>query len=177
MIYLVILSTKLRTMTPLRLIITILLACSSLPLSAQELKPAELLAMRKYKMETIDSFMSAKGFEKKIFEDNADFSITDYTYLTTTDSGLIQRSLHVGWQPKLKTLTLQYGVWQKSDAARFIKQLLQDGFKKSTVSFPDLDGKTKLQTIHYTKAPYSIGYKEEKQEAAMLYIFSTDNSK
>jgi len=162
-------------MNPLRLIVILLLTVHYLPLHAQELKPAELVAMKKYKTAKIDSIMTAKGFEKKPFERNADFSITVYIYTYVDGNSTIQRSLQVGVIPGTHALSLEYGVWQKTDAAAFITQLLQDGFKKKVTSMPVIGSTERFQTVSYKKAPDEFSYKEVKQNSGMLYIFSIEN--
>ncbi|MBN8851405.1 MAG: hypothetical protein BGO55_09115 [Sphingobacteriales bacterium 50-39] len=160
---------------PIRLTF-LLLTIYGTSLHAQTLKADELAVLKKYKLEKIDSFMTAKGFKKQVFSDEKDFSITNYTVITRTDSGAAQRSLHVGWVPKIKVLTLEYGLWLKSEAASFSKQLTQAGYKRSVSSTPNIDGSS-FQTTSYKKGLISIGYKEVQQDSGTVYIFSIEDDR
>lgn len=159
-----------------RLTILLLMICGA-SLQAQSLKPDELAALKKYKLGKIDSFMMAKGFQKQVFNDDADMKVIGYTVTTATDSGAAQRSLHVGWQNKMKLLTLEYGLWLKSEALSFSKQLVQSGYKRATTSLPDLDGKSSLQMISYKKGLTTIQYKEMGQDSGTVYIFSIEDDR
>lgn len=146
-------------------------------LHAQQLKPDEFAALIKYKLEKIDSFMMAKGFKKQVFADEPEYRIVGYTAATITDSGTAQRTLHVGWQSKLKVLDLDYGLWLKSEATTFCKQLTLAGYKRAVTSIPDLDGKSSTKYISYKKGAITIKYSEKEQDSGTVYIFSIEDER
>lgn len=153
-------------------IITALLAYSA-PLFAQELSPTELIALGKYKVARIDSIITAKGFDNKRTFKLQGSTIAAYVYSTRNDTGVIQRSLQVGWRPRISDLDLEYGVWQKAEADKFIRQLLQMGFKKAVRSIHGtIPGET-MKTISYKNATTEISYIEGHEDAETIrYIFS-----
>ncbi|WP_188936564.1 hypothetical protein [Puia dinghuensis] len=158
------------------LALTLLLVCGWASGLAQTLSPAAFISLATKKALEVDSFMTQKGFEKKVFSSNDDFSIVNYSYLAKTDSGAIQRSLHVGWRKKLNILELQYGLWQKKEAVDFIDQLLKQGFTKHTVSTPDIGGNSPSKSVHYQKDRLRIDYEEMDQgEGVKVYIFTIEN--
>jgi hypothetical protein len=119
--------------------------------------------------------MTQNGFSKQIFSSNEDQSIIGYTFLTKTDTGVIQRSLHVGLRKKLNILELQYGLWQKKEVTAFINELLKQGFTRHVVSVPDIGGGSSSM-IDYQKDRQRIGYKEMDQgDGVKVYIFTIEN--
>jgi len=153
----------------------ILACCSALFTNAQDLKPAELVAMKKYKVARIDSLVQAKGFKKNRSTDEASFSINMYLYQGVEESTPVQRNLQVGWQKPIHELTLEYGLWSKTEATRFIDQLTRDGFKKVVRSMPVIGSTEKTQAVSYKKGLEEFSYNESDQSGATLYLFSISN--
>lgn len=155
----------------LRLTIILILTAGLTGLHAQELNASEFTALKQYRMERIDSLMTAKGFKKETREEK-DFTIIIYTYQQVRQSSFVMRSLHLGWQPALKSLDIQYGVWQQDEAANFMHQLEQVGYKKTTSSVPNLDGTTS-KDIAFKKGAAQIAYQIQRQTKTTLHLFST----
>jgi hypothetical protein len=155
----------------------ILFSLAYTTLHAQRLTALEFTALKKYKLEKIDSFMTAKGFEKQVFADKAEYKVVGYTATQPTDSGAAQRSLHLGWQNKVKVLDLDYGLWLRSEAVAFGKQLTLAGYKQSVTQLPDIDGKTSTQYISYKKGTTTVTYKEIRQDTGTVYIFSIEDER
>lgn len=153
--------------------IVIALLFYSAPLLAQELSPAELIALGKDKMARIDSIMTAKGFENKKTNKLPGSTITAYVYTTRSDTGVIQRALQVGWRSRPGVLELEYGVWQKADADKFIGQLLQMRFKKVVRSIKGIVPGETMEMVSYKKATSEISYIEGHDDAETTrYMFS-----
>lgn len=157
-------------------LLTLCLICCSPILHAQNLSISEVIAMRKSTGVQIDSIMKGKGFVKKVVQQNSDYSIITYTYTGVVNGSSVQRSLHIGRRPKIHNIELQYGVWQKQEAADIIDQLTGTGFKKVSMQIPDMDGKSSA-TVSYRKGGNSLSYAEQNQGANhTLYIFSVNNA-
>ncbi len=103
---------------------------------------SELISMKKEKLPAIDSITKSKKFIKTPDEKNSDFTVIHYSYNKITDPAFIQRGVTIGKRPNESSYYLEYGVWQKQEAANIIDSLIKNGFKKSTVRLPDFHGKT-----------------------------------
>lgn len=160
-----------RKLIPLAL--TYLLLCGWISGFSQELSAGTFISLAGKKIPAIDSLMIQKGFQKQVASSDDDFDIITYTYLTKTSTGVIQRSLHLGWRKKIHVLELQYGVWQKQEAADFINQLLRQGFTKRVISMPDVGGASSSKRIEYRKERLSIGYEEMEQGGGLTVSIFT----
>lgn len=139
---------------------------------AQDLKPAELVAMKKFQLAQIDSLVRAKGFRKSNSTEESSFSTYMYAYRDVNGPVPVQRNLRVGLRKTIHVLSLEYGVWSKAEAALFIDQLTGEGFKKVVRSLPGPGGD--LQTVSYKRGPDAFTYEESDQSGARLYRFSTE---
>jgi|GEM_PF-3587334 len=161
-----------RFLTPIAVLLG---CCGVLPASAQDLKPAELIAMKRYKMAQLDSLVQAKGFKKVKTTEETGFSIYMYLYQVVEGSTPVQRNLQVGLRKAIHVLTLEYGVWSAADSANFVGQLSRDGFRRVVKTLPVIGTSHKTQAVSYKKGMEEISYSEHLESGEKLYLFSVSN--
>jgi hypothetical protein len=161
-----------RFLTPIAVLLG---CCGALLAAAQDLKPADLIAMKKYKLGRIDSLAQAKGFKKFKATEETGFSIYMYLYQGVEGSATVQRNLQVGLRSSIHDLTLEYVVWSKAEATRFIDQLTSSGFKKVVRAMPVIGSTEMMQTVSYKNGANEFSYNERKQSGETLFLFSTSN--
>jgi hypothetical protein len=154
-------------------LVLFLLCGSPFLAAAQDLRPGELVAMKKYPLTRIDSLMKARGFEKKPVAQQSGYSVFIYTYVNR-DSG-VMRSLNLGLRPTIHVLSLEYGVWSAADSAGFAGQLDQEGFKRRVTTLPVIGTTQKMQAVSYKKGMEEISYNEHLESGQKLYLFSVSN--
>jgi len=142
---------------------------------AQNLKPSELLAMKKYSLARIDSIMKAKGFKKVKTSEEPGFSIYMYLYQGTSGGAPVQRNLQVGLRRSIHVLSLEYGVWSAADSADFTGQLSQDGYRRVVRTLPVIGTPQKTKAVSYKKGMEEVSYNEHPESGEKLYIFSVSN--
>jgi hypothetical protein len=100
-------------------------------------------------------------------------TIVAYAYRQATDSGFVMRSLTLGYRSSAHELDLEYGLWTKTDADHFIRELLQDGFKRTVRTMKDIIPGESMKMISYQKGIASISYNErEPDPGTKLYMFA-----
>jgi hypothetical protein len=149
----------------------ILIVAFTTSLSAQDLNPDEFLALGNDNMAKIDSILLAKGFAQKRTKQLAEPTIISYSYSAHTDTSIVVRSLHFGWRSSTKELDLQYAVYQKADANKFIRQLLQLGFNKTVEKAEGYNPGESFQIILYKRDNNEILYHEGRLER-FGYLFA-----
>jgi hypothetical protein len=158
-----------------RIILPLLMLFLTGAAHAQEISADELLSLKKMDSHTIDSFLQTKGYHRQVLDPN-DITIRVYTWTGATSFGQpAMRSVHIGRPPGRKSLDVEYGVWQKADAQRFIRQLESAGFKKRTSTAPDMGGGgASFTQVDYRKDNVDISYREEAHDGVTAYIFNVD---
>jgi hypothetical protein len=141
-------------------------------LQAQNLDLNDLVKMSNMSIEKIDLLMKDKAYEKKVVQENKEFTIITYTQIRKEGGLPVMRSLHFGKRTSEKLNDIEFGVWQKKDALDFIDRLGKEGYKKTVKRIPDMGGGS-TQAVSYRKASSEITYKEEQQGGGVtLYLFS-----
>lgn len=149
--------------------------CLVLPAAAQDLKPSELLSMKKYSLARIDSVMRAKGFKKAKTTEEPGFSIYMYLYQGADGSKPVQRNLQVGLRKSIHVLSLEYGVWSAADSASFASQLGQAGYRRVVRTLPVIGTSEKTKAVSYRKGMEEVSYNEHLESGEKLYLFSVSN--
>ena len=154
----------------------VLLGCGlAFPATAQELKPSELIVMKKYKLAQIDSLMLAKGFKKNKTTEEPGFSIYMYLYQGVDGQTPVQRNLQVGLRKSIHVLSLEYGVWSAADSASFVGRLVQDGYRRVVRTLPVIGTPQKTQAVSYKKGMEEVSYNEHLESGGKLYLFSVSS--
>jgi hypothetical protein len=153
---------------------TLCLILSCTLLSAQTLRPAEVVSLSKSGPKQADSLLRAKGFSMISTRGDSTRTLVAYGYQEMQNGSKVQRLLLIGWTNHFANVEVEYDVWQQRDAQDWTNQLLQAGYKKTDLGSPETKDKSPLTVSIFKKGNNGIYCQEQtdSKSGGTVYKFS-----